>query len=582
LNLLCLVTARGGSKGFPGKNIALLGGCSLVGRSLATLRRFSEAAAPVNTRIFLSTDSETIADEWPIDARPGRLRPPHLASDEASSLDVALYEIQAARSEGFDPDALLLLQPTSPLVDSRDLLAALECFQADCPSILGVVPVDHPVEWTWTLEDDGRLGVRDEAVGASRRQELRTRFRPVGFYLVSTEFLEREQKFILPGVSRGVPVDSSHGIDIDAPLDLALADATLATQAKGTAFPVGAAWIGPGHPCYVIAEAGVNHNGSLDMALELVRKAAEAGADAVKFQTFKAESLVSASAPMAAYQKENLKSDGGQLEMLRKLELTDEQFRQIRAACLSHGIEFISTPFDLESARFLDGMGVPAFKVGSGELTNLPFIHALASLGKPILMSTGMSDMEEVEAAVSTIRAAGDPPLAILHCTSAYPAPPETCNLRAMDSLSKTFAVPVGYSDHTVGWDICLAAVALGATVLEKHFTLDPSLPGPDHRASLDPLQLRTMIQEVRRVESALGSGVKAPVAAELDTRRVARKSLVLARPVPKGGMIREEDLTVKRPGTGIPPSRWRSVVGRRLTVEGTADRVLSWDDLEG
>jgi N-acetylneuraminate synthase len=404
----------------------------------------------------------------------------------------------------------------------------------------------------------------------------------VGFYLVATEFLERERKFIVPGISLGVPVDGAHGIDIDAPLDLIRAEATLADLAKGATFPLGAKRIGKGNPCYVIAEAGVNHNGSLDMALELVRKAAEAGADAVKFQTFKAENLVSESAPMAKYQKENLRSNGGQLEMLRKLELTAEEFHHIYTACHDHGIQFLSTPFDMESARLLDGMGVPAFKVGSGEITNLPFLHALASLGKPILLSTGMSDMVEVEAAVSTIRAAGDFPLAIMHCTSAYPAPAESCNLRAMDSLTKTFAVPVGYSDHTVGWDVCLAAVSLGATILEKHFTLDPSLPGPDHRASLDPAQLKKMIQEIRRVESALGTGVKAPVEAEMDTRLVARKSLVLARAVDKGGTIQEEDLTVKRPGTGIPPSQWRSVVGRRLKVDGAAERVLSWDDLEG
>ena len=582
MRLLCLVTARGGSKGFPGKNTARLAGRSLVSRSLSVLQRFRDSQPGEDVRIFLSTDSKAIASEWPPESRPGRLRPADLASDTASSLDVVRHELRQAEAEGFAADVLLLLQPTSPLVEPEDLDAAFRIFRAGTPSVLGMVPVDHPVAWTWAMDATGLLLPGPDESEATRRQDLETRYRPAGYYLVAPGFLEAEGRFIVPGTSRGVAVPPARGIDIDSPLDLAMAETVLAESAKAADFAVGTARVGSGHPCYVIAEAGVNHNGSLDLALDLVRAAAEAGADAVKFQTFKAERLVAAGTPMAQYQKENTGDDGGQMEMLARLELAPEQFVRICDACRDCGIQFLSTPFDLESARFLHGLDVPAFKVGSGELTNLPFLAALAGFGRPIILSTGMGDMEEVEAAVRTIREAGDPPLAILHCTSAYPASPEGCNLRAMESMARTFGVAVGYSDHTTGWDICLAAAARGAAILEKHFTLDRNLPGPDHRASLEPGQLKRMIQEIRRVEAALGTGIKAPVDAERDTRSVARKSLVLARAVARGACLQLEDLVAKRPGTGIPPSQWRAVIGRRLVVDGAADRILSWEDLEG
>jgi N-acetylneuraminate synthase/N,N'-diacetyllegionaminate synthase len=582
VKVLGLVTARGGSKGFPGKNLALLGGRALVGWSHAVLDEFRRRLGQDACQVFLSTDSEAIAQAWPEPDRPARLRPAALASDTASSLDVVLHEIRAMEAAGGQVDAVLLLQPTSPLVDVQDLWRAWELFRAGSESVLGVVPVDHPVQWTWTLDGDQRLCPAKGVPEATRRQDLETRYRPAGFYLVTPGFLAREGRFIVPGASKGVVLDPSHGIDIDTPLDLLNAEAALRARCGAALFPIGARTVGAGNPCYVIAEAGVNHNGSLELALEMVRAAAGAGADAIKFQTFRAESLVSAQAPMARYQKANTGTEESQLEMLRKLELSADAFRKLQDACVAAGIEFLSTPFESASARLLDGMGVPAFKVGSGEITNLPFLEELAALGKPILLSTGMATLDEVIAAVQAVRRAGAPPLALLHCTSAYPADPAGCNLRAMANLAMVLEVPVGYSDHTTGWDICLAAVALGAAVIEKHFTLDRALPGPDHAASLEPDQLKAMVREIRRVEAALGDGVKVPRAEELDTRDVARKSLVFARAVGKGTVLQAADVTIKRPGTGIPPSQWAAVIGRTLKVDAAADQQLAWQDLEG
>lgn len=339
--------------------------------------------------------------------------------------------------------------------------------------------------------------------------------------------------------------------------------------------------IGEGAPCFVIAEAGVNHNGEPALAHVLIDTAAAAKADAVKFQTFHAERLALASAPKAAYQEGNGPIGESQLDMLRRLELPDGVVRELAAHCRDRGILFLSSPFDEESADFLDTLGVAAFKVPSGELTNSPFLRHLAGKGKALIMSTGMADMAEVEAAVDTVRAADDPPLALLHCVSSYPADPADCNLRAIAALAETFGVPVGWSDHTTGIDIAVAAVALGAAILEKHFTTDRALPGPDHRASLEPGELAAMVAAVRRVESALGSGVKRPAASEAATAGVARKSLVAVRDLAAGTVIAATDLAARRPGTGIPPSRQGDLLGRRLKINVAVGELLTPDMFE-
>lgn len=339
-------------------------------------------------------------------------------------------------------------------------------------------------------------------------------------------------------------------------------------------------WIGPGHAPFLIAEAGVNHNGELDMALALVDAAVQAGADAVKFQSFSAERLVSPQAPKAHYQLETTDQAESQYQMLKRLELSAADHRLILAHCQKKGVLFLSSPFDEESADFLERLDVAAFKIPSGEITNLPFLAHVARKGRPLIVSTGMSSLGEVEAALQTIAGAGDPPLVLLHCVSQYPAPPEELNLRAMHTLQAAFGVPVGFSDHTAGIEMALVAVALGAGVIEKHFTLDRSLPGPDQRASLEPDELQRLAEGMRQVSLALGDGVKRPAASEKDTAAVARKSLAAACDLPAGTLLTAEMVVVRRPGSGLPPVMREQLLGRRTAKALTAGQLFHWEDV--
>jgi N-acetylneuraminate synthase/N,N'-diacetyllegionaminate synthase len=338
--------------------------------------------------------------------------------------------------------------------------------------------------------------------------------------------------------------------------------------------------IGAGAPAFVVAEAGVNHNGDLDLALRLVDIAADAGADAVKFQTFSADALVSRGARKASYQEETTGVGEGQRDMLRRLELGATAHARLQARAASRGLLFFSTPFDEGSADLLETLEVPVLKVPSGEVTNLPLLRHLAAKKRPIILSTGMATLAEVVDAVAAIRGGGDPPLAILHCLSAYPAPPSEVNLRAMDTLRARFGCPIGFSDHTLGIEIALAAVARGAAIIEKHMTSDNTLPGPDHRASLEPGELTEMIRAIRRVESALGDGEKRPMPSELDTRDVARRSLVAVRIIARGERLDRAMLAIKRPGTGIPPAQLEQALGRAVRRELAVDEVIGWEDL--
>lgn len=339
--------------------------------------------------------------------------------------------------------------------------------------------------------------------------------------------------------------------------------------------------IGPGYPCFVIAEAGVNHNGDVEVAKQLVDVAVDAGADAVKFQTFKAERVVSTAAPKAEYQLSTTDADESQMEMLRHLELSSAAHRELQSYCQEQGILFMSTPFDEGSVDFLDELGVPVFKVGSGEVTNWPLLEHIARKGKPIILSTGMSYLSEVDEAVRVIREAGNEQLVLLHCVSNYPADPADANLRAMQTMAVAFQVPVGYSDHTSGIEVPLAAVVLGACVIEKHFTLDRNLSGPDQRASLEPDELHAMVVGIRTIELALGNGVKQPALSEADNRLVVRRSLAIASDIPEGAIIESDMLQALRPASGISPTLIEHVVGRRVRRSLTSGQLIDWNDLE-
>ena len=344
---------------------------------------------------------------------------------------------------------------------------------------------------------------------------------------------------------------------------------------------IGDRLVGPDHPVFVIAEAGVNHNGELRLAKALIDVAVEAGADAVKFQTFHADLLATSEAPKAAYQLQTTAAEESQFEMLRRLELSTEAHRELRSYCGELGIAFLSTPFDERAVDMLDELGVPAFKISSGDLTNSPLLEYAACKKKPIILSTGMSDLAEVIEAVSVLHAAGCENPILLHCVTNYPAEPVEVNLRAMQTMRAAFNVPVGFSDHTEGIDVTLAAVAMGACVIEKHFTLDRSLPGPDHRASLEPPELGQLVQSIRRVEAALGHGRKVPTASELETAKVARRSLVAATNIPSGATVEREMIVLRRPGTGMPPAEITTLLGRRTRREIPAGSLLDSDMFE-
>jgi N-acetylneuraminate synthase/N,N'-diacetyllegionaminate synthase len=337
--------------------------------------------------------------------------------------------------------------------------------------------------------------------------------------------------------------------------------------------------IGAGGP-FVIAEGGVNHNGSLELALRLVDAAADAGGDAVKFQTFSAEAVVLPSARQAEYQRQRAAAES-QLEMVRRLELPAAAWATLRDRARERGLVFLSTPFDLASVDLLARLDVPAFKVGSGDLTNLVLLRAVAGHGRPLLLSTGMATLDEVAAAVADLRAHGDPPLILLQCTSAYPADAEEANLGAMATLREAFGVPVGYSDHTLGTSVAIAAAAMGAAVIEKHLTLDRGMPGPDHAASLEPGDFAAMVSGVREAAAAVGDGIKAPRPGEADAAAVARRSLVVIRRVAAGEELRADDLDAMRPAGGISPLRLDEVIGRRAARELGERTIIGPDDLE-
>jgi N,N'-diacetyllegionaminate synthase len=328
----------------------------------------------------------------------------------------------------------------------------------------------------------------------------------------------------------------------------------------------------------IIAEAGVNHNGDMELARSLIEVAAGAGADMVKFQSFRAADMVSKTAPKADYQKISSGPDDSQYQMLKKLELDRDQHLQLMAHCRHCGIQFLSTAFDHESIALLHSLDVPLFKIPSGEITNKPYLRAIAQKHKPVILSTGMSGLEEIEAALAVLYENGlsKAEITLLHCSTLYPTPMEEVNLRAMLHLHQELGLPVGYSDHTRGIEVPIAAVALGACVIEKHFTLDRRLPGPDHAASLEPDELRAMVSAIRNIEKALsGSGLKQAGPGELQNRVAARKSIVAATAISKGELLSEQNLAVKRPGNGINPMRWDEVTGQRAVRDFERDELI-------
>jgi len=329
----------------------------------------------------------------------------------------------------------------------------------------------------------------------------------------------------------------------------------------------------------IIAEAGVNHNGSIKMAKQLIDVAADAGADFVKFQTFKADSLVTKKADKADYQKKLTQKDESHFEMIRRLELDKSAHKELISYCIQKNIQFLSTAFDIESVNLLSELDIKIYKIPSGEITNLPYLRHIGGLGKPVIMSTGMATLDEVRAAMNLLIDGGlnKKDLTILHCNTEYPTPMSDVNLRAMLTMNDELNVKVGYSDHTLGLEAPIAAVAMGATVIEKHFTLDRKLPGPDHAASLEPDELKSMVNAIRNIEKAMGHGIKKPSSSEKKNIPIARKSIVAKTSITIGEIFSEDNLAVKRPGSGISPMEWENVIGKVSEKSYAADDLIDF-----
>lgn len=573
--VLFLIPARGGSQRLPGKNLRTVGGIPLVGRAARTARLAAARLDGGPHRVVCSTDDPAIAASaraW--GAETPFERPPTLATATATSVDVALHALEALAGSGSAGErfrAIVLVQATSPLTTPDDLLRAVERFDAAHGAGVVSVTAAHPAAWHQAIDADHRL----RPVAADGADAMLTG----AFYVADPTILGRDRRFVEPGVTIGMPVLLERSIDIDEPADLEIAEGLVAARPT-RALSIGDRPIG-GPSVFVIAEAGVNHEGDPALAHRLIDAAADTGADAVKFQTFQADALAASGAPTAAYQAAAGELADDQRAMLARLALPTVAWAGLRDHALDRGVVFLSTPFDDASADLLDALDVPAFKVGSGELTNLPFLARLARRGRPMLVSTGMADLVEVAAAVDAIADSGDPPLALFHCVSSYPARPEDADLRAIETMRRAFGVPTGWSDHTPGTELALAAVAVGATLIEKHLTLDRTMPGPDQRTSLEPGEFTGMVAGIRTVTSALGTGVKVPVEAERAIAAVARRSLHWSNSLAAGTVIREGDLIALRPGTGLAPARAAGLLGgtvRRATVAGSM--VLS-DDVE-
>jgi N,N'-diacetyllegionaminate synthase len=340
-------------------------------------------------------------------------------------------------------------------------------------------------------------------------------------------------------------------------------------------------FIGHDRPCFIIAEAGVNHNGDVSLARRLIDAASDAGADAVKFQTFKTKNLVTIGAEKAEYQKRSDSTSGTQYDLLKKLEFTETDFRKLSIYAKKKGMIFLSTAFDEDSVELLSRLNVPAYKIPSGEITNFPLLKKIALYKKPVILSTGMSTIDEIKEAVLILIEYGCSEIILLHCTTSYPAPTESVNLRVLKTLRSLFCLPTGYSDHTSGITIPIAAVAMGACVVEKHLTLDRSLSGPDHKASIEPDEFKRMVSAIREIESALGDGEKKMQLCEASIRDVVRKSIVSAKKISSGSIITEDMLAIKRPGTGIEPKYLKNILGKSAVCGIKKDTVITWDMIQ-
>ncbi|MEK6675326.1 MAG: N-acetylneuraminate synthase family protein [Planctomycetota bacterium] len=594
--VLGVILARAGSKGLPDKCVRNLHGQPVITYTFAHAKQSRKLSG-----VVLSTDSEPAKEL----ARGAGIevidRPKELATDRARVDSVARHAATVWEQRyGRRVQAVVLLYGNIPIRSEGVIDRAVEhLIQSGADSVRTVATASkqHP-DWLHRLEGDRMTQFRVNAI--YRRQDLEPLYYHDGAVVVVTrdalfsasEVGEDGQAF-LGQDRRAIVQRSDECVDIDEVIDLRLAEAMLDAELKddvtdeeesvGCAVRIGGRFVGRGQPCFIVAEAGGNHNGSVSTALQMIDEAADAGADAIKFQVFRAEDLVTNDAPTAEYQRPS--SSGAtersltQREMLSGLELRPVDFARIRDRCEQRRILFLATPFGIRDVDVLVDLNVIAFKVASTDLTNRPLLEALATARRPVILSTGASTSEEIHRAVDDLRGMGvGNRLILLHCVSCYPTPLENVNLRAIAALHRAFQVPCGLSDHTVSVQTGAWAVALGACVLEKHFTLDPTSKGPDHAMSLSPSQMREYVLNVRAVEKALGGGRLGMIDEEAEVRAVAGKSVVSATFIPSGTRLTRELLTIKRPGGGIVPRDLSKLIGRVSVAFIPSDTVLSWD----
>lgn len=578
--LLFVILARSGGGLLPGGDGSLVSGMPLVARAIARTIQAADRLTGGPHLVACATDDEHIAcvaREWGVEVvDSGRCGP---AGRGSAAGRAARLTLERLATEGRQVGALVLVQSWAALTTVGDLVEAVVRWREERGVVLvRVGPESDPADRSAPME----VG-RTAAVAKTGADDFESRVVipfDAAVCVLAPEELQARDVVDSPSYSISFRAHSHAAVRVDTLGDLFAAGAIAAAE-RPSPIRVGDHLVGPGNPSFLIAEAGVNHNGSLDRALELVDVAFASGANAVKFQSFIPELVVGPSADMAEYQKTNTGRADSMLDMVRELALGIREHRVIAEHCRRRGIMFLSTPFDEASADLLAELGVPAFKISSGDLTHHSLLKHVARKGRPLLVSTGMSTLAEVHQAVRAIRIAGGPDVALFHCVSNYPAAPSDCNLSAISTLRAAFRVPVGWSDHTLGVEVSVAAVAQGAALIEKHLTLDKSLPGPDHRASLDPSEFRELVRAIRSVESAMGDGIKVPQASEAGTATVARRSVHAAVDLEAGHVLRAGDLRVLRPSTGIPPQFVESLPGRRLRVSVREGNPILWADLE-
>jgi len=577
--VIAIIPARGGSKRVPKKNIKYLNGKPLIAYSIEQSLGCKEIS-----RTIVSTDSKEIAG---ISRRYGAdviMRSKELATDKSSSLDVLKHLVFVLEEENYDFDSVIMLQPTSPLRSSNLLSKAINKFmKSNSDMMISVKKADMPSNWFLRIEKDELKFISKNDFSKIRKQDQKDNAIYLingSVYIFNKELIMNSENYVWGDRVTPLVMSSHESLDIDEEIDFKIAE-SLIEKEDLPEIKIGNKTIDNNSPCFMIAEAGVNHNGDLEIAKKLIDVAADAGVDAVKFQTFKAEKLVTKDADQAEYQKKNIGKQETQFEMLKRLELKEEYHQILKEYAEKKGLIFLSTPFDEDSIDFLDELGVVAFKAGSGEVNNIPYLVKMAKKNKPIILATGMSTMEDVKEAYESMKSQGNNNIVILHCTTNYPTPYEEVNLRAMETMRKELECLVGYSDHTEGIVVPLVAASMGAVVIEKHFTLDRNMEGPDHKASLEPKELKEMVKQIRLVEIIRGSEEKKSTDSEKRIEVVAKKSLVAKQDIAKGTVITSDMIIIKRPGTGIPPQDISKVLGKIAKKNIAKDKLILWNDLK-